>query len=100
MLLGQWVTNLAALERKLIRELDQQIGTAPRSPNEKGNDTHQSGFHARGRTLYRGRLSDLNLTVFVHRIQGSHRPFDSLRVRPNTSADIAFLRAQGRCTQI
>ena len=40
MLLGQWATNLAGLERKLRDELDQPIG---REPNEKGSDNSQVG---------------------------------------------------------
>jgi len=41
MLLGQWATNLAGLERRLRDELDQQIAKAPHSPNEKGGDNGQ-----------------------------------------------------------
>jgi hypothetical protein len=38
MLLGQWATKLAGLERKLRDELDQHIG---QEPNEKGSDNSQ-----------------------------------------------------------
>jgi hypothetical protein len=41
MLLGQWATNLAGLERKLRDEVDQQIAKAPTSPNGKGSDNGQ-----------------------------------------------------------
>jgi len=43
MLLGQWAINLAGLERRLRDELGQQLGKAPTSPNEKGNDRVQGG---------------------------------------------------------
>lgn len=43
MLLGQWATNLAGLERRLRDELGQQLGNAPTSPNEKGNDRVHGG---------------------------------------------------------
>ena len=36
MLLGQWATNLAGLERRLLDELDQQSGKTPASSNEQG----------------------------------------------------------------
>lgn len=38
MLLGQWATNLAGVERKLRDELDQHTG---QEPNEKGSDNSQ-----------------------------------------------------------
>ena len=38
MLLGQWATNLAGLERRLRSELDQQIAKAPMSPDAKVKD--------------------------------------------------------------
>ncbi len=41
MLLGQWATNLAGLERRLRDELDQQIAKAPNAPSEEGGDNGQ-----------------------------------------------------------
>jgi hypothetical protein len=42
MLLGQWATNLAALERRLLHELDQQTGKMPTSTERNGNNTRQA----------------------------------------------------------
>src|SRR6266436_3372902 len=41
MLLGQWGTNLAGLERRLRDELGQQLAKAPNAPSEEGGDNGQ-----------------------------------------------------------
>jgi len=47
MLLGQWATNLGALERRLLNEVDQQIGKTPTSTEGNGNNTRQEASTAR-----------------------------------------------------
>ncbi len=42
MLLGQWATNLAGLERRLLNELDQQTGKMPTSTEGNGSNTRQA----------------------------------------------------------
>lgn len=42
MLLGQWATNLAGLERRLPNELDQQTGKTPTSTEANRNDTRKA----------------------------------------------------------
>jgi hypothetical protein len=42
MLLGQWATNLAGLERRLLNELDQQTGKTPTSTEGNRNNTQQA----------------------------------------------------------
>jgi Recombination directionality factor-like len=41
MLLGQWATNLAGLEQRLLNELEQHRGNAPTLLKEKGDDRVQ-----------------------------------------------------------
>lgn len=43
MLLGQWASNLAGLERRLLEEQDQQTGKRPTSLNINGDGKHDEG---------------------------------------------------------